>query len=250
MTHVAFITGATAGFGAAMARRFVKEGWHVVLTGRRQERLDALQKELGEQAYAIAMDVTKSESIDAALAALKAPFNRIDVLVNNAGLALGTAPAPNTDMNDWRTMIDTNITGLAACTHAILPSMVSRGHGHIINIGSIAGTHPYPGGNVYGATKAFVHHFTTNLRADLLGTGVRATSIAPGLAETEFSVVRFKNDAAQAKSVYHGTQPLTAEDIAESVFWVANQPAHVNINHIEIMPTCQANAGLAIHRSA
>ncbi|WP_371767980.1 SDR family NAD(P)-dependent oxidoreductase [Massilia sp.] len=246
---IVFITGASAGFGAAMARTFVKNGHQVVLAARRKDRLDALARELGESALPIAMDVTDKNSIEEALSMLPQSWRQIDVLINNAGLALNTKPAYEVPLEDWETMIATNIKGLVTMTHALLPAMVERGNGLVINIGSVAGRTPYPGGNVYGATKAFVEQFTLNLRADLAGTGVRATNIAPGLCGgTEFSNVRLRDDAAAAK-VYEGTQPLTAEDIAETAYWIASLPPHVNINQIELMPTCQGYGPLNIKRN-
>ncbi|MFS2217846.1 SDR family NAD(P)-dependent oxidoreductase [Massilia cellulosiltytica] len=246
---IVFITGASAGFGAAMARTFVKNGHQVVLAARRKDRLDALARELGESALPIAMDVTDKNSIEEALSMLPQSWRQIDVLINNAGLALNTKPAYEVPLEDWETMIATNIKGLVTMTHALLPAMVERGNGLVINIGSVAGRTPYPGGNVYGATKAFVEQFTLNLRADLAGTGVRATNIAPGLCGgTEFSNVRLRDDAAAAK-VYEGTQPLTAEDIAETAYWIASLPPHVNINQIEMMPTCQGYGPLNIKRN-
>ena len=246
---IVFITGASAGFGAAMARTFVKNGHQVVLAARRKDRLEALARELGESALPIAMDVTDKNSIEEALSMLPQSWRQIDVLINNAGLALNTKPAYEVPLEDWETMIATNIKGLVTMTHALLPAMVERGNGLVINIGSVAGRTPYPGGNVYGATKAFVEQFTLNLRADLAGTGVRATNIAPGLCGgTEFSNVRLRDDAAAAK-VYEGTQPLTAEDIAETAYWIASLPPHVNINQIEMMPTCQGYGPLNIKRN-
>jgi serine 3-dehydrogenase/3-hydroxy acid dehydrogenase/malonic semialdehyde reductase len=246
---IVFITGATAGFGAAMARIFAQNGHKVLISGRREDRLQALAAELGDAALPVVLDVTDRESIKAALDGLPAAWREIDVLVNNAGLALGVTPAHTSSLEDWDTMIATNISGLVAMTRAILPGMVDRGRGTVINLGSVAGDTPYPGGNVYGATKAFVEQFTLNLRADLVGTGVRATNLAPGLCGgTEFSNVRLKDDAAAAK-VYEGTQPLTAEDIAETAYWVATLPAHVNINRIEMMPTCQGYGPLNIKRN-
>ena len=246
---IVLITGATSGFGAEMARKFAQQGHKVIATGRRKERLDGLAAELGASLLPIAMDVSDKASINTALAALPAGWQEIDVLVNNAGLALGIEPAHRASLEEWETMIDTNCKGLVAMTHAILPGMVARGRGTIINIGSVAGKYPYPGGNVYGATKAFVDQFTMNLRADLVGTGVRATNIAPGLCGgTEFSNVRLKDDAAAAK-VYEGTVPLNANDIAETAFWIATLPAHVNINYIEMMPTCQGFSPFNIKRN-
>jgi 3-hydroxy acid dehydrogenase/malonic semialdehyde reductase len=247
---IVFITGASAGFGAAMARTFVKNGHQVVLAARRKERLEALAKELGESALPVAMDVTDKASIEEALSMLPQSWRQIDVLINNAGLALNTLPAHEVPLEDWNTMIDTNVKGLVTMTHAVLPSMVERGSGLVINLGSVAGHYPYPGGNVYGATKAFVEQFTLNLRADLVGTGVRATNLAPGLCGgTEFSNVRFRGDDAAAAKVYEGTQPLTAEDIAATAYWIATMPPHVNINLIEMMPTCQGFAPFNIKRT-
>ncbi len=246
---IVFITGASAGFGAAMARTFVKGGHKVLISGRREDRLQALAAELGAAARAIALDVTDKASIKAALDGLPADWKQIDVLINNAGLALGTTPAHESSLEDWDTMIATNVSGLVAMTRAILPDMVQRGSGTIINLGSVAGATPYPGGNVYGATKAFVEQFTLNLRADLVGTGVRATNLAPGLCGgTEFSNVRMKGNDAAAAKVYEGTVPLTAEDIANTAYWIATLPPHININRIEMMPTCQGYGPLAIKR--
>jgi 3-hydroxy acid dehydrogenase/malonic semialdehyde reductase len=248
---IVFITGASAGFGAEMARTFVKNGHQVVLAARRMDRLKALAAELGDSALPLEMDVTDKKSIDEALSMLPQSWRQIDVLVNNAGLALNTLPADQVPLEDWETMISTNCLGLVTMTRAILPSMVERGAGLVINLGSVAGHYPYPGGNVYGATKAFVEQFTLNLRADLVGTGVRATNLAPGLCGgTEFSNVRFKGDDAAAAKVYEGTQPLTAQDIAETAYWISTLPPHININSIEMMPTCQGFAPFNIKRNA
>jgi serine 3-dehydrogenase/3-hydroxy acid dehydrogenase/malonic semialdehyde reductase len=247
---IVFITGATAGFGAAMARTFVQNGHKVLISGRREDRLQALSAELGAAARPIVLDVTDKASIKAALDSLPAEWQPIDVLINNAGLALGVTPAHESSLEDWDTMIATNCSGLVAMTRAILPGMVARGSGTVINLGSVAGDTPYPGGNVYGATKAFVEQFTLNLRADLVGTGVRATNLAPGLCGgTEFSNVRLKGNDAAAAKVYEGTEPLTAEDIANTAFWIATLPPHININRIEMMPTCQGYGPLNIKRS-
>lgn len=247
---IIFITGATSGFGAEMARKFIHSGHRVVATGRRQDRLTALAAELGPGLLPLVMDVGNQSSIDAALAALPENWRAIDVLINSAGLALGTQPAQMASLEDWHTMIDTNCKGLVGMTHAILPGMVARGTGLVINIGSTAGAYPYPGGNVYGASKAFVDQFTLNLRADLVGTGVRASNLVPGLCGgTEFSNVRFKGDDAAAAKVYEGTVPLTAKDIAETAYWIATLPAHVNINYVEMMPTCQGFSPFAIKRN-
>ncbi|WLI90370.1 SDR family NAD(P)-dependent oxidoreductase [Massilia sp. R2A-15] len=246
---IVFITGASSGFGAEMARTFVANGHQVVLSGRRKDRLDALAAELGDLALPLEMDVTDKASIEEALSLLPQSWRQVDVLINNAGLALGTQGAHEASLADWETMIATNCTGLVTMTRALLPAMVERGSGLIINLGSVAGSTPYPGGNVYGATKAFVDQFTLNLRADLVGTGVRATNIAPGLCGgTEFSNVRYKGDDAAAAKVYEGTQPLTAQDIAATAFWIATLPPHININFIEMMPTCQGYGPLAIKR--
>ena len=247
---IVFITGASAGFGAEMARTFVSHGHRVVLAARRSDRIDALARELGDQALAVTLDVTSGASIDAALAGLPDGWKQIDVLVNNAGLALNTAPAHEVPLADWHTMIATNCQGLVTMTHAVLPAMVARGAGLVINIGSVAGHYPYPGGNVYGATKAFVEQFTLNLRADLAGTGVRATNIAPGLCGgTEFSNVRFKGDDAAAAKVYENTTPLTARDIADTAYWIATLPPHINVNNIELMPTCQGFSAFSVKRT-
>lgn len=247
---IVFITGATAGFGAAMARIFVRNGHQVLISGRRADRLQALAAELGDAALPVVLDVTDRASISNVLDSLPEQWRQIDVLVNNAGLALGVTPAHESSLEDWDTMIATNISGLVAMTRAILPAMVARGSGTIINIGSIAGDTPYPGGNVYGATKAFVEQFTLNLRADLVGTGVRATNLAPGLCGgTEFSNVRLKGNDEAAAKVYEGTEPLTADDIANTAYWIATLPPHVNINRIEMMPTCQGYGALNIKRS-
>jgi NADP-dependent 3-hydroxy acid dehydrogenase YdfG len=244
------ITGASAGFGAAMARKFVQTGHRVIAAARRTERLDTLAKELGKNLLPVGLDVSSKSSIDAALASLPADWQDIDVLINNAGLALGLEPAHEAHLSDWDTMIATNCTGLVTITRALLPRMVARGAGLVINLGSVAGAYPYPGGNVYGATKAFVDQFTLNLRADLVGTGVRATNIAPGMSGgTEFSNVRFKGDDAAAAKVYQGAMALTPEDVAEAAWWVANLPPHVNINGIEMMPTCQGFSPFTIKRT-
>ncbi|MFC5480784.1 SDR family oxidoreductase [Massilia suwonensis] len=247
---IVFITGASAGFGAEMARTFVRNGHQVVMAARRIERLQALAAELGESALPVEMDVTDKKSIEEALAMLPQSWRQIDVLINNAGLALGTAPAHEAPLDDWETMIATNCKGLVTMTRALLPAMVERGSGLVINLGSVAGHYPYPGGNVYGATKAFVEQFTLNLRADLVGTGVRATNLAPGLCGgTEFSNVRFKGNDEAAAKVYEGTTPLTAKDIAETAYWIASLPPHINVNSIEMMPTCQGFAPFNIKRA-
>jgi len=233
-----------------MARKFVSQGHSVIAAARRTDRLSTLAKELGETVLPIELDVTSKASIDHALTSLPESWQSIDVLINNAGLALGLEPAHQAHLDDWDTMIATNCQGLVTVTRAILPRMVERGSGLVINIGSVAGAYPYPGGNVYGATKAFVDQFTLNLRADLVGTGVRATNIAPGLAGgTEFSNVRFKGDDTAAAKVYQGAVPLTAADVAEAAYWVSTLPAHVNINGIEMMATCQGFAPFTVKRN-
>lgn len=243
-----FVTGATAGFGEATARRFAEHGHKVIATGRRRERLDALKQSLGDAVHPMVLDVQNKQAVFDAVAELPPDFKNVDVLVNNAGLALGLDPAPSADLADWDTMIDTNCKGLIYCTRALLPGMIERDRGHIINLGSVAGTYPYPGGNVYGATKAFVHQFSLNLRADVLGKNIRVTSVEPGLAETEFSVVRFKGDADKAKVPYVGLDPLTGDDIADAIYWVATTPRHVNVNRIELMPVMQAFSPFAFKR--
>lgn len=243
------ITGATSGFGKACAQRFAAEGWRLILTGRRVDRLQALQQELGTvPVHTVELDVRDYAAVAAMVRDLPGDFQEIDVLVNNAGLALGLEGAHQTDIQDWDTMIDTNIKGLCYLTRCILPGMVARNRGHIINMGSIAGTYPYPGGNVYGATKAFVKQFSRNLLTDLNHTKVRVTNIEPGLAESEFSIVRFHGDTSKADAVYKGTEPLRPVDIAEIVHWVTSVPSHVNINTVEVMPVCQSCGPLTIHR--
>ena len=250
MVKTVLVTGATAGFGQAIARRFVRDGHRVIATGRRQERLDALRAELGASLLAWPLDVTDAAAVAALPASLPAAWQEIDVLVNNAGLALGVSPAQSAKLDDWETMIATNVAGLMRVTHAILPGMVERDRGHIVNVSSTAARYPYPGGNVYGASKAFVTQLSANLKADLVGTGVHVIDLEPGLVGgSEFSRVRFGGDAAKADAVYAGTTPLTPEDIAEAVAWVVGLPEHVNINRLEMMPTCQAPGPLAIKRT-
>ncbi|MBD8654396.1 SDR family NAD(P)-dependent oxidoreductase [Oxalobacteraceae sp. CFBP 13730] len=247
---IVLITGASAGFGAEMARTFVSNGHRVILAARRTDRIADLAAELGNAALPVTLDVTSRASIEAALAGLPADWKGIDVLINNAGLALNTVPAHEVPLDDWDTMIATNCKGLVTMTRLVLPDMVARGSGLVINIGSTAGHYPYPGGNVYGATKAFVEQFTLNLRADLVGTGVRATNLAPGLSGgTEFSKVRFKGDDSAAAKVYEGTTPLSAKDIADTAYWIATLPPHVNVNSIELMPTCQGFSPFTIKRA-
>jgi 3-hydroxy acid dehydrogenase / malonic semialdehyde reductase len=246
---IVFVTGASAGFGAAIARAFVKGGHRVVATARRLDRLEALAKELGPALLPIELDVRERAAVEALPGRLPADFANVDVLVNNAGLALGLEPAHRADLDDWYRMIDTNCTGLVTVTRTLLPGMVERNRGHVINVSSTAASYPYSGGNVYGATKAFVRQFSLNLRADLAGTALRVTDVEPGLCGgTEFSNVRFKGDDDKAAGVYRDVQALTAEDIADSIYWIATRPAHVNINTIELMPVAQSFAGLSIHR--
>jgi len=247
--RIVFVTGASAGYGAAIARRYAKQGARVVALARRADRLEALAAEFGASILPLAVDVRDQAAVERAVASLPTAFAEIEVLVNNAGLALGLEPAQRAELDDWERMIDTNCKGLIYATRAILPGMVARGRGHVVNIGSIAGSYPYAGGNVYGATKAFVHQFSLNLRSDLQGTGVRVTCIEPGMTGgTEFSEVRYHGDRQKAAGVYAGTEPLTAEDIAEAVVWSTSQPVHVNVNVIELMPTCQSFAGFQVER--
>lgn len=250
MDKTILITGATAGFGAAAVARFLDSGWRVIATGRRAERLQALaERHGGEHLHVAAFDIRDADAMAAALDAIPEPFRAIDVLVNNAGLALGTAPAQRADLGQWRQMIDTNITALATLTHALLPTLIER-RGAIINISSTAATYPYPGGNVYGGTKAFVSQFSLGLRSDLHGTGVRVTSIEPGMAETEFTLVRTGGDQAASDALYGGARPMTADDIAGVIHYVATLPPHLNINRLEIMPVSQSFAGFQVHREA
>jgi 3-hydroxy acid dehydrogenase/malonic semialdehyde reductase len=246
---IVFVTGATAGFGFHIARRFAQDGAHVVASGRRVERIAPLVAEFGDRIHPLALDVSDRAAVEAATAGLPEAFRDVDLLVNNAGGALGLSPAQDASLDDWDTMVGANVNGVMYCTRALLPGMVARDRGHIVNIGSVAGEFPYPGGNVYGATKAFVHQFSMNLRADLLGTAVRVTHVEPGLVGgTEFSNVRLRDDA-KAAAVYAGTEPLTPEDIADTVHWVATRPARVNVNVISVMPVCQAFGPLAIKRT-
>ncbi len=249
MSLTVLITGATAGFGEAMARRFVRDGHRVIAAGRRADRLEALAHKLGDALLAFPLDVTDAAATAALPGSLPEEWQTVDVLVNNAGLALGTAPAFQASLEDWDTMVATNVTGLVRLTHAILPGMVARDQGHVVNLSSAAATYPYPGGNVYGATKAFVTQFSLNLKADLIGTGVRVTNLEPGLVGgSEFSQVRYGGNAEKAAAVYANIAPLSPQDIAEAVAWVIGLPRHVNINRMEMMPTCQASGMLAVKR--
>lgn len=246
--RTAFITGATAGIGAAAARAFVGAGWRVVATGRRAERLEALVGELGAANCAtINADVCDTDAMVAGLAALPDDFRAIDLLINNAGLALGTGPAQAADPDQWQVMIDTNVSALVRLTRALLPGIIER-KGAIINLSSVAATYPYPGGNVYGGTKAFVRQFSLGLRSDLSGTGVRVTSIEPGMVETEFTVVRTGGNQEASDKLYAGANPMTGDDIAKTMLWVAELPPHLNINTLELMPVNQSFGGFLVHR--
>ncbi|MGB3270185.1 MAG: SDR family NAD(P)-dependent oxidoreductase [Rhodanobacter sp.] len=246
----AWITGATAGFGAATVERFVAGGWRVVASGRRADRLQQLVDRHGaDRVHAAAFDMRDEAAMRAAHAALPAAFAGLDLLVNNAGLALGTEPAQQADLAQWKQMIDTNVTALATITHLLLPQLIER-RGAVINISSISGSYAYRGGNVYGATKAFVTQFSQNLRTDLHGTGVRMSSIEPGMAETEFTLVRTGGDQSASDRLYAGAHPITPGDIADTIWWIANLPPHLNINRIEVMPVNQSAAGLQVARDA
>jgi 3-hydroxy acid dehydrogenase / malonic semialdehyde reductase len=249
--QVALVTGASSGFGAAIARRYARAGVRVITTARRQDRLAELVDEFGQDLiFSSALDVRDRSAIEQLVASLPPAFAEIDVLVNNAGLALGLEPAQDADLDQWEQMIETNCTGLVYVTRAILPGMVSRRRGHVVNMGSIAATYPYPGGNVYGGTKAFVHQFSLGLRADLHGTHVRVTCIEPGLVGgSEFSAVRFGGDTERAAAIYAGTDPLMPEDIAAAVEWVTFQPDHVNVNLLELMPVSQSFGPLPVDRA-
>lgn len=250
MTNIVFITGATSGFGRATARRFAKAGWKLILTGRRTERLEELKQELSQvPVHIITLDVRDADAVKKAVAELPTEFKQIKALINNAGLALAPEPAQKVALEDWHTMIDTNVTGLVNITHTLLPTLITTGAGaSIINLGSIAGQWPYPGSHVYGASKAFVKQFSYNLRCDLVGTGVRVTDIAPGLAETEFTLVRTKGDQKASDNLYRGTSPLQAEDIAEQIYHIATLPDHINYNRVEIMPVRQTWSAFTIDR--
>jgi serine 3-dehydrogenase len=247
MSKTIFITGATAGIGAAAARRFAQAGWQVVGTGRRRERLDSLAAELGDAFHPLALDMTDIDAIPAAVDSLPDRFAGIDCLLNNAGLAPPMAPAQEAELAAWRTVIDTNITGLVALTHKLVPGLIAR-KGAILNLSSVAATYPYRGGAVYGGTKAFVSQFSLDLRCDLHGTGVRVTAFEPGMIETEFTIVRTGGDKAASDALYRGMDPMTAEDMAETLFWVATLPPHININTLELMPVSQSFAGFTVAR--
>ncbi|HEV2621603.1 MAG TPA: SDR family NAD(P)-dependent oxidoreductase [Frateuria sp.] len=246
--RTAWISGATSGFGAAAVERFVAGGWRVVASGRRAERLQALVERHGaEHVHPLAFDIRDEAAMRAAHASLPAGFAGVDLLVNNAGLALGTVPAQQADLKQWQQMIDTNVTALVTLTRLLLPTLIER-RGAIVNISSTASSYPYAGGNVYGGTKAFVSQFSLGLRSDLHGTGVRVTSVEPGMAQTEFTLVRTGGDQAASDRLYAGAHPITAADIAETLWWIANLPAHLNVNRIELMPTSQSFAGFQVHR--
>lgn len=251
MNETILITGATSGFGKACAQLFARKGWRLVICGRREERLKEIHNDFPDSPiYSTTLDVRNREQVTEVISNLPEEFKNIDVLVNNAGLALGLEPAQKANLDDWDQMVDTNIKGLYYLTRTVLPGMVARNRGHIINIGSVAGSWPYPGGNTYGATKAFVKQFSNNLRADLLGSNIRVTNIEPGMADTEFSSIRFHGNHEKADGVYQGTEPLTGDNIAEIIYWVTSVPDHVNINAIEVMPVCQSWAPFAIHRTS
>ncbi|THA08839.1 SDR family oxidoreductase [Rodentibacter pneumotropicus] len=251
MSRIAFVTGATAGFGAVICRTLIGAGYHVIGSGRRTERLTLLHAELGEQFLPLAFDISDREKTQQAIQSLPIEWRNIDLLVNNAGLALGLETADQANLDDWEKMIDTNIKGLVTITRLLLPQMVERNTGHIINLGSIAGNYPYPGGNIYGGTKAFIKQFSLNLRADLAGKNIRVSNVEPGLCGgTEFSNVRFKGDDERAEKLYENVQYVTPQDIANIVLWLNQQPEHVNINRIEVMPTAQTFAPLNVARNS
>ncbi|MCF8368984.1 MAG: SDR family NAD(P)-dependent oxidoreductase [Bacteroidales bacterium] len=246
MNNIALITGATSGIGKACAEKFAANRYNIILTGRRSERLQSLKKEL-EKKYqvktkSLCFDIQKKDQVINAIESLDNSWRQINILINNAGLALDLKPIQEGDFSDWDTMIDTNLKGLLYISKLVSNIMITQGSGHIINIGSIAGRESYPNGNVYCATKHAVEGLTKAMRLDLFRQGIRVSQIAPGAVETEFSLVRFKGDADTAEKVYRGYTPLTSEDVAESVYFVASQPTHININDLLIMPMAQANA--------
>jgi 3-hydroxy acid dehydrogenase/malonic semialdehyde reductase len=248
--EIIFITGASSGFGEATAMLLAKHGAKVIIQGRNKDKLQKLANSLPHtNVHFTTFDVSNKKDVDKHLSELPQEFQDITVLINNAGLALGLEPAHECQLSDWEVMIDTNIKGVLYCTHTILPGMIKRNNGYIINIGSTAGNYPYPGGNVYGGTKAFLKQLSLNLRADLLGTNIRVTNLEPGMANTNFSNTRFKGDMERASKVYENLQPLTAQDIAETILWCITRPKHMNINRMEIMPTCQASGHLAVSKA-
>ena len=246
MTKTILITGATSGFGKAAARKFATGGWKVIGTGRRGDRLRELAEEIGDAFLPLEIDMRDREAVES-LAKLSAPWSEIDLLLNNAGLAPPVADLPAAEWERIEQVIDTNITGLVALTRALQPKLIER-RGQIINVSSVAATYPYKGGAVYAGTKAFVRQFSLDLRCDLVGTGVRVTSVEPGMAETEFTLVRTGGDKAASDTLYADMDPLTAEDHADLFWWLANLPPHMNVNAIELMPVKQSWAGFAVHR--
>ena len=248
MQKIALITGATAGFGNSSVKEFIENGWKVVATGRREERLLALKEQFGEALHTLTFDIQNSTQINEAIDSLPSNFKNIDLLINNAGLALGTAAAQECDLEQWNTMVDTNIRGLMSLTHKVLPTLIQQ-RGAVINISSVAASYPYPGGNVYGGTKAFVVQFSLGLRSDLHGTGVRVTCVEPGMSETEFTLVRTKGDQSASDKLYEGANPMTGEDIAKTLYWIATLPPHMNINRVELMPVNQSFSPFQVHRN-
>ena len=246
------ITGASSGFGQASARRFAAAGRRLVLAARRMDRINNLVEELSDKTdcLGIELDVRDRKAVSTLLTTLPEPFSDVEVLINNAGLALGLEGGDKVDLDYWDTMVDTNIKGLMYCTRAVLPRIVSRGGGHVVNLGSVAASWPYPGGNVYGGTKAFVQQFSRNLRTDLMGKNVRVTCVEPGMCETEFSLVRFEGDERKANAVYEGMKPLSAGDVAEIIFFITSLPSHININQLEVMPVNQTWAPFSVHRDS
>ncbi|HIG41917.1 MAG: SDR family NAD(P)-dependent oxidoreductase [bacterium] len=242
------ITGASSGFGKACALKFIDNGHKVILAARREERIQALVDKFGDNAMGITLDVRDRAAVFDAVEKIPLEFADINILINNAGLALGLGGAQEADMDEWETMVDTNVKGLMYLCRAVLPGMVERGGGHVVNLGSVAASWPYPGGNVYGGTKAFVQQFSRNLRVDLSGKNIRVSNIEPGMCETEFSVVRFSGDEEKAKQVYNGMKPLSAEDIAEIIYWTTSLPSHINVNQLEVMPTAQSWSAFSVHR--